>query len=111
MVMTSTMMTSTNDTELYPLVKQPVHMIVVYTLTYGIVFVLGVIGNGLVVCVVFRTPSMNTVTNYFIVNLAFADLMVGMCCLPITLLANIFSGECVSLASSIESDVDDVERR
>jgi hypothetical protein len=85
--------TISNDTEHYPLVKQPVHMIVVYSLAYGVVFALGVIGNGLVVCVVFRTPSMNTVTNYFIVNLAVADLMVALCCLPITLLANIFSGE------------------
>ena len=77
----------------FPLIKQPMPMIVVYTVAYGVVFLLSVVGNGLVVCVVFRTPSMRSVTNYFIVNLAVADLLVGWFCLPITLLANLFSGQ------------------
>jgi neuropeptide FF receptor 2 len=72
-------------------------MIIVYSVAYGVVFLLGVIGNGLVVCVVLRTPSMNTVTNYFIANLAVADLLVGLLCLPITLLANIMSGQSAEL--------------
>jgi len=36
---------------------------------------------------------MHNVTNYFIVNLAVADLLVGLLCLPITLVANLLSGE------------------
>ena len=86
--------TTSNATEFeFPLVKQPLHMLVVYSLAYGFVFVLGVIGNGLVVSVVLCIPSMKTVTNYFIVNLAVADLLVALFCLPITLLANIFWGQ------------------
>jgi len=51
------------------------------------------IGNVLVICVVCRNTSMHSVTNYFIVNLAVADLLVGLLCLPITLVANLISGE------------------
>lgn len=54
--------------------------------THGIVFVIGLIGNALVCIAVFRNHSMRTVTNYFIVNLAVADFMVILICLPPTVL-------------------------
>ncbi len=38
---------------------------------------------------------MHNVTNYFIVNLAIADMCVCFVCLPITLLSNIYTGQCV----------------
>ena len=63
------------------------------TLAYSAVFLLAVTGNVLVICVVCRNSSMHNVTNYFIVNLAVADLLVGLLCLPITLVANILSGQ------------------
>lgn len=47
-------------------------------------------GNSCVVAVVVRSPRMRTVTNYFIVNLALADILVLVFCLPATLLANLF---------------------
>lgn len=62
----------------------------VYCLAYSFVFLLGLVGNCLVVAVVFRAPRMRTVTNYFIVNLAIADVLVVLFCLPATLLSNIF---------------------
>ena len=81
------------DLEFYPTIKQPVHMIVIYAVAYSIVFFLGIIGNSLVVAVVYRNPRMHTVTNYFIVNLAVADMLVSFFCLPLTLLNNIYSGK------------------
>lgn len=54
--------------------------------THGIVFVIGLIGNSLVCIAVYRNHSMRTVTNYFIVNLAVADFMVILICLPPTVL-------------------------
>ena len=62
----------------------------IYCLAYFLVFVLGIIGNSCVVAVVVRSPRMRTVTNYFIVNLALADILVLTFCLPGTLLSNLF---------------------
>jgi hypothetical protein len=49
---------------------------------HGLVFIAGLIGNALVCAAVVRNPGMRTVTNYFIVNLAVADFMVLVFCLP-----------------------------
>uniref|UniRef100_A0A8D0DV47 Neuropeptide Y receptor type 2 n=1 Tax=Salvator merianae TaxID=96440 RepID=A0A8D0DV47_SALMN len=56
-------------------------LIAVYTL----IIVLGFLGNSLVVYVIVRYKTMRTVTNFFIANLAVADLMVITLCLPFTL--------------------------
>ena len=53
---------------------------------HSIVFAAGFIGNSLVCLAVYRNHSMRTVTNYFIVNLAVADLLVILICLPPTVL-------------------------
>ncbi|CAH1390819.1 unnamed protein product [Nezara viridula] len=49
---------------------------VFFCLAYTSVFIIGVIGNVLVVSVVLRTPRMRSPTNLFIANLALADLLV-----------------------------------
>ncbi|RZF42089.1 hypothetical protein LSTR_LSTR006682 [Laodelphax striatellus] len=53
---------------------------------HGVVFFVGLIGNALVCTAVYRNRTMRTVTNYFIVNLAVADFMVILFCLPPTVL-------------------------
>lgn len=53
---------------------------------HSVVFIIGLIGNALVCVAVYRNHSMRTVTNYFIVNLAVADFMVILFCLPPTVL-------------------------
>ena len=63
----------------------------IYCIAYSIVFIMGIVGNSCVVAVVVRSPRMRTVTNYFIVNLALADILVLLFCLPATLLANLFN--------------------
>lgn len=65
-------------------------MTIAYCIAYFIVFIVGLIGNSFVIAVVFRAPRMRTVTNYFIVNLALADILVIVFCLPATLMSNIF---------------------
>lgn len=80
--------------EAVPLIKQPLHILVVYTLAYGLVFIIGLIGNGFVITVIYKDPGMRNVTNYFILNLAVADLLVVIICVPITLMGSIFTGEC-----------------
>lgn len=49
-----------------------------------LVFCVGLVGNALVCVAVYRNRTMRTVTNYFIVNLAVADFMVILFCLPPT---------------------------
>ncbi|GIY69827.1 orexin receptor type 2, partial [Caerostris darwini] len=51
-----------------------------------VVFVVGLVGNALVCVSVYRNHTMRTVTNYFIVNLALADFLVILVCLPPTVL-------------------------
>ncbi|XP_070160729.1 SIFamide receptor [Polyergus mexicanus] len=65
-------------------------MSAVYCVAYVVVFVVGLIGNSFVIAVVYRSPRMRTVTNFFIVNLAVADVLVIVFCLPATLMSNIF---------------------
>ncbi|XP_052798373.1 orexin receptor type 2-like isoform X3 [Mya arenaria] len=56
---------------------------------YIVVFLIGLLGNVLVCCVIWQNHSMRTVTNIFIVNLSIADIAVIVMCLPLTLLVDI----------------------
>ena len=66
---------------------------VLYCLAYILVLVLGIIGNVLVMIVVVRTKIMRRPVYYFLFNLALADLLVLICCVPATLIANVFTRE------------------
>ena len=62
------------------------------SLLYISVFIVGTIGNVLVVLVVFRTHEMRNTTNFFLVNLSVADLLVILVCMP-SAFVDIFSKE------------------
>lgn len=53
---------------------------------YILVICIGVVGNVLVILAVTKVPSMKTVTNVFIANLAVADLIVTTICCPLLLI-------------------------
>lgn len=72
------------------LYRHTMAMTAVYCVAYLLVFIIGLIGNSFVIAVVYRSPRMRTVTNFFIVNLAVADILVIVFCLPATLMSNIF---------------------
>jgi hypothetical protein len=59
-------------------------------IAYSVVFVVGLVGNFFVISVVWRVPRMKNVTNLFIVNLAFADILVILLAVPGTLLSHIY---------------------
>jgi len=46
------------------------------TVLVGVIFVVGLVGNMLVVAVVTRTRSMHTPTNWYLVSLAVADILL-----------------------------------
>nr|BDP38647.1 fluorescent sensor for orexin [synthetic construct] len=56
---------------------------------YIIVFIVSLVGNSLVCFSVWKNRHMRTVTNYFIVNLSFADVLVTIICLPASLVVDI----------------------
>lgn len=73
--------------------RHPLYMRVIYSVAYISIMIIAIAGNAMVVAVVYRNQSMHTVTNYFIVNLAVADIMVAVICLPMTLLVNMYKGK------------------
>ncbi|XP_041087923.1 neuropeptide FF receptor 2-like [Polyodon spathula] len=50
------------------------------------------VGNVLVCLIVMKNKRMRTVTNLFIFNLAISDLLVGIFCIPTTLVDNLITG-------------------
>lgn len=73
-------------------IHEEMSLVAVYAAGYVTVIVVGLLGNALVIHIVWRNASMHTVTNYFIVNLAVADVLVCLLVLPITLLTTVFFG-------------------
>ncbi|XP_019520879.1 PREDICTED: neuropeptide FF receptor 2 [Hipposideros armiger] len=64
----------------------------IFIISYFLIFFLCMVGNTVVCFIVMRNKHMHTVTNLFILNLAISDLLVGIFCMPITLLDNIIAG-------------------
>ncbi|XP_021331562.2 neuropeptide Y receptor type 2 [Danio rerio] len=63
---------------------------VILILAYSTIIFFGMTGNSLVIYVVYKFRNLHTVTNYFIVNLAVADLLVNTLCLPFTLMYTLY---------------------
>ncbi|AWP05355.1 putative neuropeptide Y receptor type 2 [Scophthalmus maximus] len=63
---------------------------VVLILAYSTIILFGVAGNSLVIYVVYKFRNLRTVTNFFIANLAVADLLVNTLCLPFTLVYTLY---------------------
>ncbi|XP_021515483.1 neuropeptide FF receptor 2 [Meriones unguiculatus] len=64
----------------------------IFITSYSLIFSLCMVGNTVVCLIVIRNRHMHTVTNFFILNLAVSDLLVGIFCMPVTLLDNIIAG-------------------
>ncbi|XP_062330921.1 neuropeptide FF receptor 1-like [Osmerus eperlanus] len=64
----------------------------VFIFAYTLIFFVCMIGNTLVCIIVLKNKQMRTITNIFILNLAISDLLVGIFCLPITLVDNLITG-------------------
>ncbi|GAB1295160.1 Neuropeptide FF receptor 1 [Apodemus speciosus] len=58
---------------------------------YALIFLLCMVGNALVCFIVLKNRHMRTVTNMFILNLAVSDLLVGIFCMPTTLVDNLIT--------------------
>lgn len=49
---------------------------------YWTIFLIAILGNGMVCFIVCQSSRMQTVTNYFIANLAIADMCMAFLCIP-----------------------------
>lgn len=56
---------------------------------YSTVIVLSIGGNSLVIFCILTSRRMRTVTNYFLLNLACADMLMAVLCVPFTFVANV----------------------
>ncbi|XP_046929654.1 neuropeptide FF receptor 1 [Lynx rufus] len=63
-----------------------------FIVAYVLIFLLCMVGNALVCFIVLTNRHMRTVTNMFILNLAVSDLLVGIFCMPTTLVDNLITG-------------------
>lgn len=59
-------------------------VVVVVPIFFGMIGILGLVGNSLVVIVVAANPTMRSTTNILIINLAVADLLFVILCIPFT---------------------------
>ncbi|XP_037617975.1 adenosine receptor A1-like [Sebastes umbrosus] len=65
------------------------HLKGLYIATELVIAVLAIIGNFLVCLAVTRNKKLRTVTNYFLVSLAVADILVGLVAIPCALLTDL----------------------
>lgn len=85
----------------YPYYQHSIPVAASLILVYLFIFLLCMVGNGLVCLIVLKNRRMRTVTNLFILNLAVSDLLVGIFCIPTTLVDNLITGSYAVLQSFI----------
>uniref|UniRef100_A0A1A9X2X2 G-protein coupled receptors family 1 profile domain-containing protein n=1 Tax=Glossina brevipalpis TaxID=37001 RepID=A0A1A9X2X2_9MUSC len=70
------------EEEFERLYSAPIGLIILLSIIYGLISILAIIGNCLVIWIVATAKQMHTVTNMYIANLAFADVIIGVFCIP-----------------------------
>lgn len=94
---------STNDTNMtfFPYYQHSLFVAASYILAYFLIFLLCMVGNILVCLIVMENRRMRTITNLFILNLAISDLLVGIFCIPTTLVDNLITGNSFPVRSPL----------
>ncbi|XP_040899270.1 neuropeptide FF receptor 1 like 2 [Toxotes jaculatrix] len=94
LINTSLVLGATNVTNItfFPYYQHSLYVAASYIVAYFFIFLLCMVGNILVCLIVLENRRMRTVTNLFILNLAISDLLVGIFCIPTTLVDNLITG-------------------
>lgn len=66
----------------------PFEVNIPYTVLEILVAIIAIVGNAMVICVFHRERRLRRRTNYYIVSLALADLLVGLLGVPFAILAS-----------------------
>lgn len=77
----------------HPYYQHSLYVAASYVLAYFSIFLLCMVGNILVCLIVMENRRMRTVINLFIFNLAISDLLVGIFCIPTTLVDSLITGK------------------
>lgn len=86
----------------YPYYQHSLPVAASLTVAYLFIFLLCMVGNGLVCLIVLENRRMRTVTNLFIFNLAVSDLLVGVFCIPTTLVDNLITGNILRIILNVK---------
>lgn len=84
---------NTTNITYYPYYQHSLYVAGSFVLAYFSIFLLCMVGNILVCLIVVENRRMRTVINLFILNLAISDLLVGIFCIPTTLVDNLITGQ------------------
>ncbi|XP_030381928.1 LOW QUALITY PROTEIN: gastrin/cholecystokinin type B receptor [Scaptodrosophila lebanonensis] len=57
--------------------------------SYSIILLFAVVGNLLVISTLVQNRRMRTITNLFLLNLAISDMLLGVLCMPVTLVGTL----------------------
>lgn len=72
-----------NDTEIDIFeINENIYVVLFLSILYGSISIISVFGNALIIIVVLKNKRMKSVTNYFITNLALADIVIGLFAAP-----------------------------
>ncbi|RWS08799.1 gastrin/cholecystokinin type B receptor-like protein, partial [Dinothrombium tinctorium] len=63
-----------------------IEQIATMVVPYSLIFFTAVVGNGLVVIVIIMNRRMRTKTNAFLLNLSISNFLLGVFCMPFTLI-------------------------
>lgn len=56
---------------------------------YATILLLAIVGNSLVILTLIQNRRMRTITNVFLLNLAISDILLGVLCMPFTLIGTL----------------------
>lgn len=57
--------------------------------SYSMILLFAVLGNLLVISTLVQNRRMRTITNVFLLNLAISDMLLGVLCMPVTLVGTL----------------------
>ena len=72
--------------------SKPIWEILVKSFCYIITIVMAIVGNVLIIVIVWRNRRMHTTTNFYLINLAVADLMIAGSCSWVHLVHDLTEG-------------------
>ena len=94
---------SSSPTPQCPVFSKPYTEQVRKCVAYSIILFCSLVGNVLVICAVLLNRYMRTVTNYLIVNMAVADLLITAFNMPITI--SVIAGSQIEWSESVASEM------